>query len=90
MLSETHTAIDALHANGVLLVAEKFAENVEQLSLTHLWNKLNHFFEAYGGLFTHLRSRVFGNLTIHGHENLLVFGQNFRVRADLRVNGRDQ
>ena len=57
-MREADTAVNTLHSHGVLLIFIKAAENVEELSLGHTRNQLDHVVEDDSGLLAYLRDLV--------------------------------
>lgn len=80
-MGEADTTVDTLHPDCVLLVLVKTTEDVEQLSLRHLWDQFNHFVEDNSGLLSNLRSLVLRDRVVHRHDLLLTYGTYVGVNA---------
>ena len=87
-MGEADTTVDALHSDSVLLVLVKATEDIEQLSLRHLWNQFDHVVENNGGLLSNLGSLVLGNRIINCHNLLLTCGANVGVHTGEELHGR--
>ena len=83
-MRKAYAAIDALHADRVLLILVETREDIEQLSFADLRNELDHFIEDNGCLFPDLRCLVLRDRVIHCHQFLL------RCWCHLWVNTREK
>lgn len=86
-MCEADAAIDALHADRVLLILVKSREDVQEFRFGHLWDQLDHVVENDGRLFAHLGSLIQGDLVVHLHQLLLVDGRDVRVHAGEELHG---
>ena len=89
LVREANTAVDALHAHRVLLVLVEPREHVQQFSLAHFWDQLNHIVENDGSLFANLRSLILTDSVEHGHDLLLLGAGERGVHTREQLNSSE-
>ena len=86
-MCEADAAVDALHANCILLIFIEPREDVQYLRLGHLWNQLDHVIEDDGSLFAHLGCLIVRDLAVHIHKLLLAGRSHSGIHAREELHG---